>query len=71
MQSADRFDALCAAIDKLNFADHDICILIRGAEADKDEAEKAATHIRDCYPGKEVYVVEGLQEIYDYILILE
>ena len=70
-KAADRFDALCATVDKLNFADHDICILIRGAEANNDEAEKAAAYIRDCYPGKEVYVVEGLQEIYDYILILE
>ena len=66
-----RFDALCATIDKLNFSDYDICILIRGAEADKDETEKAATYIRGRYPDKELFVVEGLQEIYDYILILE
>lgn len=66
-----RFDALCATADKLNFSDHDICILIRGAQADSSEAERAAEYIRTHHPEKEVFVVDGLQEIYDYIMIME
>lgn len=66
-----RLDALCATVDRLNVSDYDICLLIRGMEADQKEAREAEAYIHDRYPGKEVYVIDGLQEIYDYILILE
>lgn len=66
-----RLGALCATVDKLNVPAYDICLLIRGMEADQQEAREAETYIHSRYPGKEVYVIDGLQEIYDYILILE
>ena len=66
-----RFDALCATVDKLDFAKYDICILIRGAGASSEEAAKAEEYIRTQYPGKELYAIDGMQEVYEYILILE
>lgn len=72
LASADnRYDALCATIERLHISDYDICILIRGKDTSVDEVAQAEAHIRSRYPGKELYVVEGMQEIYDYILILE
>ena len=62
---------MCRTIEKLNFSDYDICLLIRGKAADSAEAEEVKNTILSQYHGKEVYVIDGMQDIYDYILILE
>ncbi len=66
-----RFDAVTKTIDKLDFADHEICLILVGADANEEEASKIEAYINSKYRGKEVYVINGKQEIYDYILILE
>ena len=66
-----RFDAACATIEGLNFSKYDFCILIRGKETTEEEAKKIENFITEHYSGKEVYIIDGMQEIYDYILILE
>ena len=66
-----RFQAVCRTIEELNFSDYDICLLIRGKAADSAEAEEVKNTILSQYHGKEVYVIDGMQDIYDYILILE
>ena len=70
-KSDNRLDALRETIKTLRFSDYEICILLRGADADPAEVSQIAEYIRADYPGKELYTVDGLQEIYDYILILE
>lgn len=69
--NTDRYLAACATVDVLEMARRDICILIYGKQANEAEAEKLSQYILGRYPGKEVYVIGGMQEIYDYILILE
>ncbi|MGM9650500.1 MAG: DAK2 domain-containing protein [Faecousia sp.] len=66
-----RPDALAATAEKLNFSAHDICLLIYGAAVDEAEAAQAKEALASDYPGKEVYLIDGRQEVYDYILILE
>lgn len=66
-----RFEAAIETVDNLNLSKYDICLLIRGKDTDEAEAGKLENYIISHYPGKEVYVIDGLQEIYDYILILE
>ncbi len=66
-----RLDAAYATVDRLDFSRFEICILIRGAKADKKEADAICEYIRGRYQGTEVYPVDGLQDIYDYIMILE
>lgn len=66
-----RFEAACATIDNLNLKNYDICILIRGKDTNETEANQIESYITSHYHGKEVYVIDGMQEIYDYILILE
>ncbi len=67
----ERFDAVCETVDKIGFADYDVCIVFCGKDAPEDEGEKIGNYINSRYCGKEVYVINGGQEVYDYILIAE
>ncbi len=69
--NANRFDVVCETLERLNFKRYDICIVIRGKDSDEAEANQIENYITSTYPGKEVYVIDGMQEVYDYILILE
>jgi len=69
--SKNRVDAACLTVDKLSEKGFDICILICGKDTDAEETKKIESYITAHYPGKEVYVIDGMQEIYDYIMILE
>ncbi len=66
-----RLDAAEKSIDSLSMAAYDICLILVGAEADAAEAGQLAEYIRSDYLGKEVYIVDGKQDVYDYILILQ
>ncbi len=66
-----RFDAACKTLEKLDLASYDICIIVRGKDGTGEECEELEKHIISKYPGKEVYLIDGMQEIYDYIIILE
>ncbi|MBQ6053458.1 MAG: DAK2 domain-containing protein [Clostridia bacterium] len=67
----DRMDTACMLADRLDFTDHEICIIVRGADSEESEAREIASHIRKANPGCEVFVIDGGQEIYSYILIIE
>jgi DAK2 domain fusion protein YloV len=69
--SGNRLDSACSTVDKLSENGFDICIVIRGKNADGAEAGHIESYITSHYPGKEVYVIDGMQDIYDYILIFE
>ena len=66
-----RSDAVLDTLSSLPIEDSDIIIVIYGRAVDTDEAENVEKEILSRYKGKEVYIVDGKQEIYDYILILE
>ena len=66
-----RPDAVLDTISSLPVDDSDIVLVIYGRAVDSAEAEKVEKEILSRYKGKEVYLVDGKQEIYDYILILE
>ena len=67
----DRRDTACMLADRIDFTDHEICIIVRGADSNDAEAEDIADYIRKSHIGCEVYVIDGGQEIYSYILIVE
>ncbi len=54
-----------------NLKNHDICLIIFGNEVGESEASDLEKYINEKYPSKEVYTVNGKQDIYDYILIFE
>lgn len=66
-----RKDTVIEALGKIDTSSFEICLLIFGKEVIASEAEEVKKDINAKYPSKEVFVVDGKQEIYDYILILE
>ncbi len=68
---ANRLAAARKTAEKLGMRSCDICIIIKGKDATMEEAEALAAHLRADYPGREVFVIDGMQDIYDYILILQ
>jgi len=66
-----RKEAVLEAFSKIDLSSFEICLLIFGKEANESEAEEIKKEINAKYPAKEVFVVDGKQDIYDYILILE
>ena len=67
----DRRDTVCMLTARLDFTDHQICIIIRGKDSSEEEAQEIADQLmkehRDC----EVYVLDGGQDLYSYYIILE
>ncbi len=58
------FEALCTE-------DNYVCILIRGCDTNEYDAVELETCIKENYPDIEVYLIDGMQEIYNYIMILQ
>lgn len=67
----DRLQTVCETVDKLGLSQHDICILLRGRDTTAEEAEQIESYIHCHYKGKEIYLMDGGQDVYDYIIIVE
>lgn len=66
-----RSEAARGLVDALDFQDREVCILICGVEAPEEEARALRDYIVERHPLTEVYMIDGGQKIYDYMLILE
>lgn len=67
----DRCDTACMLVSKLDLSSHEVAILLCGMDSDPDEAQRIANHIRSINPFMEVFVQDGGQPVFDYLLILE
>lgn len=67
----DRLKTVCETVDNMGMRDYDICIVVCGKEGTPEEAEAIEAYVNSNYRGKEVYVIDGGQDVYDYIIILE
>lgn len=67
----DRKSAAMKTIDKLALNDHTVCILICGEDATDEEARELHDYIHTHYPMTEVYMINGGQNIYSYIIVAE
>ena len=67
----DRLETVCKTVEMIGFDKYDVCIVICGKEATEEEAEQIEKYINSHYRGKEVYIIDGGQDVYDYILIVE
>ena len=67
----DRYTVACESIDNADFKNYNVCIMICGKDADALEAGRIESYLCSKYRDKEVYVIDGQQDVYDYILILE
>ncbi len=68
---ASRLDAAKLTAQKSGLFDHDICIIIRGVDSTAEEAQELSQYIKTENPLSEVYIIDGGQSIYSYILIAE
>ncbi len=67
--SKDRVEAVMQTLDAIQFSQYDSCIVIKGKGVTD---EKELRRQMECkYRRKEVYHLDGEQEIYDYILIIQ
>ena len=66
-----RLNAVYQTVDKINLSRYDVCIVICGKDATDEEAAQIEGYIHSHYRGKEVYIIDGGQDVYDYIMIIE
>lgn len=69
--STDRLDVVCKTIDNMGMRDYEICIVVCGKDGTEEESAAVEKYVTSKYRGKEVYVIDGGQDVYDYIIILE
>ena len=70
-EAEQRIDAAEELIRTLQEEEHDIALIIRGKEVAKEEAEELRRRVERQFPDTEAIVVDGMQPIYDYIVILQ
>lgn len=58
-------------VEKLNLSRYDICILIYGCKADESDAKALEAYIHKSHPTTEVFLIDGRQDLHDFILVLE
>ncbi len=66
-----RLITACDTVDNIGLSGYDVCIVFYGKEANSAEAAEIEKYIHSRYKGKEVYIIDGGQDVYDYILIVE
>ena len=62
--------AVMNTLDKLGFDDYCACILVSGKAVSEESVSALESKIAALYPSQEVYIVNGGQDVYDYILIV-
>lgn len=67
----DKIGALKGLCESLDIASREIATVIYGADASDDDKERVRSLFAEAYAGKEFYEIDGGQEIYDFIIILE
>ena len=69
--SPDPKESALTLANALDADDFGILLLVRGSDAEANEAEEIRTALEKAHPMTEVILLEGGQPIYDYIMILE
>ncbi|MBQ9113841.1 MAG: DAK2 domain-containing protein [Clostridia bacterium] len=63
--------AVCALVDKLNVGDKEFLITVYGNTVTEAEKEALRAYMAEKYPRVEMYEIDGGQEVYDFLLIIE
>ncbi len=64
-------EAVCSLANKLGVAEKDFLIVVYGNSVTAEEKEALGAYIAKEYPRVEMYEIEGGQDVYDYLLIIE
>ena len=71
VSSPDKISAFSELAEKLAAGSKSFMIVFCGADVTEEERDRVSEVASEKYPGDEVYVADGGQEVYDFILILE
>ena len=66
-----REEAVLETAEKLGLQKRDILLLVCGKATEEDEVDRLYARLQEAYRTKEIYVINGGQDVYDYILIVE
>lgn len=63
--------AVCALADKLHLDEKDFLIVVYSKYVTEEEKEEMNGYMAENYPNVEVYGIDGGQDVYDFLLIVE
>lgn len=63
--------AFFSLLEKLNVKEKEFLIIVYGKDATEDERAALKAHMAGVYPRVETYEIEGGQDVYDFLLIIE
>ncbi|MBQ2757978.1 MAG: DAK2 domain-containing protein [Clostridia bacterium] len=64
-------EAACLLLDTLDLSERVVIIAICGKECEAQDMDLLRSHIRTHYPDVELYEIDGEQDIYPFILVIE
>ena len=71
VSTTSKTETVCQLVDKLNMEEKSFIIGVYGKDALDSEKEVLFNYVTEKYPFIEFYTIEGGQEIYDFLLIVE
>lgn len=63
--------AACALAEKLGVGEKEFLIVVHGKGITEEEKESVRSFMSNTYPQIEVYEIDGGQDVYDFLLIIE
>ena len=63
--------AVCSLVDKLNIWEKEFLIVVYGNGVTEEEKDELRNYMSEKYPQVEMYEIEGKQDVYDFLLIIE
>ena len=64
-------EAVCSLAEKMGVADKEFLIVVHGNSVTDEEKETLRAFMSEKFPSIEVYEIDGGQEVYDFLLIIE
>lgn len=64
-------ETVCALVDKLNMKEKEFLIVVYGKDASDEDHAVLGEYMAKEYPNVEVYDIDGGQDVYDFLLIVE
>ena len=67
----DRFEVAKSLLDHMNMNEKFALTVFEGKDTDEESNQALEAYIHEAYPDVEVYMVNGGQDVYDYIFVAE
>ncbi len=66
-----RATAAIATLARLDTEENEVCIVICGADATRGDMDYVRSYLKESHPHLEIFEIDGKQEVYDFIFVLE